>query len=97
MSPAGAEDRLALMLQPDADGVDLALGALLIAADHLGGFDVGNALARYEALVAQAAHSVPDAGDPRSVVSALNQFFFVERGWRTNLECDPVYDKAVGG
>jgi regulator of sirC expression with transglutaminase-like and TPR domain len=73
----------ALAALPD-EAIDLALGALLIAAEACPDLDVAAYLARLDALAAHAGREVPAAAPPRERVLALNRFLFEAQGFRGN-------------
>jgi regulator of sirC expression with transglutaminase-like and TPR domain len=74
-------DRLREMLRTPGHEIDLALGALLIAADHHPRFDLGAALAAYETLVSRAARAAARRSDPRTAALSLSHFFFSQQAW----------------
>jgi regulator of sirC expression with transglutaminase-like and TPR domain len=70
---------------PEA-GVDLGLGALLIARVEYPDLDVGAYLGRLDALAAQARAAGCGAGDRLSRLHRLREFLFEEQGFRGNVQ-----------
>lgn len=68
---------------PDAE-INLAEGALILAADEYPDLDVSHYLARVESLAATCAPRIEGVRDPRACIAALNAFLFEERGFTGN-------------
>ena len=68
---------------PDAE-INLAEGALILAADEYPDLDVSHYLARVESLAATCAPRIEGVRDPRACIEALNAFLFEERGFTGN-------------
>jgi regulator of sirC expression with transglutaminase-like and TPR domain len=71
--------------QPD-ERIDLARAALLIAAEEYPGLDVERWLARLSELARAVAPRLREAGGAAERVAVLNEFLFVEQGFRGNQE-----------
>ena len=85
-----ADDRFAalaaaLVRDPERP-TDLAEAALLVAADFRPGLDVGEWLARLDALAESARPTVLSAWSDAARVAALNEFLFVKEGFAGNTE-----------
>jgi regulator of sirC expression with transglutaminase-like and TPR domain len=86
VSDADPRERFAeLAALPDA-AIDVALGALLIAADGRPEVDVAAGLAALDALASDARPRLAGATSLLARVEALNRFLFAERGFRGNRE-----------
>jgi regulator of sirC expression with transglutaminase-like and TPR domain len=66
--------------------INLAEGALIIAADEYPDLDVAKYLARLDEMAQRLTPRVRELREPRAVVSALNAFLFDELGFSGNRE-----------
>jgi regulator of sirC expression with transglutaminase-like and TPR domain len=73
------------MRVPD-ERIDLARAALLIAAEEYPGLDLARYLARLDELARLVAPRLREARGAAERVAVLNQFLFVEQGFRGNSE-----------
>lgn len=90
--------------QPD-DRIELARGALMIAADEYPGLGIEAYLKRLDTLAAGVAECMPAKASPRKQVTVINHFLFSQRRFRGNTEnyYDPrnsylneVIDRRIG-
>ncbi len=70
---------------PDAE-INLAEGALILAADEYPDLDVSRYLAELDALAGTVAPRIAASDEPRAILAALNAFLFDELGFSGNRQ-----------
>lgn len=84
--PEATLNRLTALLQRPEDELNLAEGALLVAADEYPALDVDRYLACLDRLAARVRGRLPRAATFEDTVVALNDLLFEEEGFRGNTE-----------
>jgi regulator of sirC expression with transglutaminase-like and TPR domain len=90
MTEPRTRQTLARLLQGPEGALDLAVGALLIAQEEYPELDVGQYLARLDAMAGQIAARLVPGSSPREVIAGLNRYLFEELGFHGNA--DRYYD-----
>lgn len=88
--PVPIPERLSALVADDAEDVDLAEAALLVAKSRYPDLDVAHYLGEVEALAEAVRETVPVDAPPRDVLAAINDHLFGRLGY--GPEVDQYYD-----
>jgi regulator of sirC expression with transglutaminase-like and TPR domain len=86
LEPGSRCNSFAELAKLSDERLNLAEGALLIAADDYPGLDVSHYLRRLDALASGIAERLSSGSDPWQQVEAINDFLFKQRHFRGNVE-----------